>query len=272
MKQLNFLVVAFTLLIGISLTSCLGDSDEESAWDGGGMVRVMYGSYFVDLEGNTYYPTTTSLTQMKEKYGYDITSADLSVIYFKYVENTNSTTKATATNPQRYTIQLVSAMAIESASTTIVNTIEEMEEYVPETASVVTLKPTDSYGQTSSPSLYGNQMLVLPIQWLQENKSETIAQHSFTLVYVSGETDDNATEMVVYLRHDKGTDTKRETSAVRVRAFDINYMLSSFKEKTGAYPTKLTIKARTSSANSEETLPEDYSSFDVDCKILENYN
>ena len=54
MKQLKFLMVAFTLLMGVSFTSCLNDDAGESMYDGIGYVRTVMGSYFVDLYGNTY--------------------------------------------------------------------------------------------------------------------------------------------------------------------------------------------------------------------------
>lgn len=57
MKQLKFLMVAFTLLMGVSFTSCLNDDAGESMYDGIGYVRTVMGSYFVDLYGNTYHPT-----------------------------------------------------------------------------------------------------------------------------------------------------------------------------------------------------------------------
>ena len=52
MKQLKFLMVAFTLLMGVSFTSCLNDDAGESMYDGIGYVRTVMGSYFIDLYGN----------------------------------------------------------------------------------------------------------------------------------------------------------------------------------------------------------------------------
>lgn len=49
MKQLKFLMVAFTLLMGVSFTSCLNDDAGESMYDGIGYVRTVMGNYFVDL-------------------------------------------------------------------------------------------------------------------------------------------------------------------------------------------------------------------------------
>lgn len=65
MKQLKFLMVAFTLLMGVSFTSCLNDDAGESMYDGIGYVRTVMGSYFVDLYGNTYHPTMAPLQKWK---------------------------------------------------------------------------------------------------------------------------------------------------------------------------------------------------------------
>lgn len=44
MKQLKFLMVAFTLLMGVSFTSCLNDDAGESMYDGIGYVRTVWGA------------------------------------------------------------------------------------------------------------------------------------------------------------------------------------------------------------------------------------
>ena len=43
MKQLKFLMVAFTLLMGVSFTSCLNDDAGESMYDGIEYVRTVMG-------------------------------------------------------------------------------------------------------------------------------------------------------------------------------------------------------------------------------------
>lgn len=46
MKQLKFLMVAFTLLMGVSFTSCLNDDAGESMYDGIEYVRTVMGELF----------------------------------------------------------------------------------------------------------------------------------------------------------------------------------------------------------------------------------
>lgn len=66
MKQLKFLMVAFTLLMGVSLTSCLSDDAGESMYDGIGYVRTK-GNYFADPDGNMYYRHLLLLQRWKPK-------------------------------------------------------------------------------------------------------------------------------------------------------------------------------------------------------------
>ena len=137
MKQLKFLMVAFTLLMGVSFTSCLNDDAGESMYDGIGYVRTVMGSYFVDLYGNTYHPTMASVTEM-EAQGFKMSGTDLAQIAFKYVEDTPATKAEGGTfTPQDYRIKLVSAIAVDSYSTKHVSSVENMEaEAMPETAPI----------------------------------------------------------------------------------------------------------------------------------------
>lgn len=106
MKQLKFLMVAFTLLMGVSFTSCLNDDAGESMYDGIGYVRTVMGSYFVDLYGNTYHPTMASVTEM-EAQGFKMSGTDLAQIAFKYVEDTPATKAEGGTfTPQDYRIKV----------------------------------------------------------------------------------------------------------------------------------------------------------------------
>ena len=132
--------------------------------------------------------------------------------------------------PQDYRIKLVSAIAVDSYSTKHVSSVENMEmEAIPETAPIVTLEPTDNYGQTLiSLGCMVLKMLVLPISWKMENKEEMLKQHTMELVYINDESNESSTELVFYLRHNKGTDTKTDVFAVRNKAYDVKQIMSDF--------------------------------------------
>lgn len=266
MKQLKFLMVAFTLLMGVSFTSCLNDDAGESMYDGIGYVRTVMGSYFVDLYGNTYHPTMASVTEM-EAQGFKMSGTDLAQIAFKNVEDTPATKAEGGTfTPQDYRIKLVSAIAVDSYSTKHVSSVENMEaEAMPETAPIVTLEPTVNYRQTYKPWMYGAEMLVLPISWKMENKEdkeEMLKQHTMELVYIEDESNESSTELVFYLRHNKGTDTKTDVFAVRNKAYDVKKIMSDFKEKHGSYPTTIRIKAKIDMDGAK--LPEKYTDYTIE--------
>lgn len=265
MKQLKFLMVAFTLLMGVSFTSCLNDDAGESMYDGIGYVRTVMGSYFVDLYGNTYHPTMASVTEM-EAQGFKMSGTDLAQIAFKYVEDTPATKAEGSTfTPQDYRIKLVSAIAVDSYSTKHVSSVENMEmEAIPETAPIVTLEPTDNYGQTYKPWMYGAEMLVLPISWKMENKEEMLKQHTMELVYINDESNESSTELVFYLRHNitKELITKTDVFAVRNKAYDVKQIMSDFKGKHGSYPTTIRIKAKTDMDGAK--LPEKYTDYTIE--------
>lgn len=260
MKQLKFLMVAFTLLMGVSLTSCLSDDAGESMYDGIGYVRTVMGTYFIDPNGNTYYPTSSSVVEM-EAQGFKMSEADLAYIAFKYVEDTPTTKADANTTPKTFRIKLVSAAAVDSYQTEEAASIEDMETMVPENAPIVTLEPTDNYGQTYKPWMYGTEMLVLPVSWKMENKEEMLKQHTLSLVYIDSDEAESGTELVFYLRHDKGTDTKNRCFAVRNKAYNIKNIMDDFKDKNGSYPTTIIVKAKTDVDGA--TLPENYTDYSI---------
>ena len=259
MKQLKFLMVAFTLLMGVSLTLCLSDDAGESMYDGIGYVRTK-GNYFADPDGNMYYPTPASVTEM-EAQGFNMLGTDLAYIAFKKVEDTPTTKTVDNITPQTYRIKLVSAAAVDSYYAETATSVEDMESSVLENAPIVTLEPTDNYGQTYKPWMYGTEMLVLPVSWKMENKEEMLKQHTMKLVYINDDENESGTELVFYLIHDKGTDTKTDVFAVRNKAYDIENIMESFKAKNGSYPTTITIKAKTDVDGA--TLPENYTDYSI---------
>lgn len=111
MKQLKFLMVALTLLMGVSLTSCLDSGDSGSTYDEGLYLRTqnyMGSCFFVDLEGNRYYPTPASLAAMTNS-GFKAENADLVIVYFKWADELSSSSSSTDR-----TIELVQITPIDS--------------------------------------------------------------------------------------------------------------------------------------------------------------
>ena len=98
MKQLKFLMVALTLLMGIAFTSCLNSDDGEYD-DIYGMVLVnnyMGLLSFEDAAGNTYQPTSASVTQFEANSSLKISDSRMGIILGKSIEpETNEKSKTT---------------------------------------------------------------------------------------------------------------------------------------------------------------------------------
>ena len=108
----------------------------------------------------------------------------------------------------------VSAEAIDSYRAVTKSSESDMEATVTDNAPINTLNPMDNYGNTYKPMLYGDEMIILPVLWKMENKAETMAQHSFSLVYIDKEIQTSSTESVSYTHLDvykrQGLDCKIE--------------------------------------------------------------
>ncbi len=271
MAKFKIWMVALTLLMGASLTSCINSDETESAFDGAGMFYVVnsyMGSYFEDPIGNKLYPTSASVLAMETNYGFKMSETKLAVIYYKFVKDETGTAKAKAnTTPQSYDIVLVSAAACDGPDLITTATQEEMEESVTENAPIVSLTPTVNNGYTYQelkPAFYDTKTLVLPIAWRMENKSETIAQHKFNLVYVMSDTEADATDLVLYLRHDRGTDEKTDAGTYTQDGYNIEEAVYHFEGVTGKKPQNVIIKSKNNETDSK--MPEKYTEVSVEYK------
>lgn len=200
--------------------------------------------------------------------GFKAESADLVILYFKWADELSGNGSSSSTTTD-HNIVLVSVTPIDSDKAMSLSSEVELENF--ENAPIVTLNPTTNsyYGGSSTlaPMLYGSQMVILPISWKMEYKTEALAQHTFTLAYVE-EAQQNDSELVLYLCHDKGTDEKTDFTNVAFKAFDIQSFMRMIKSQTGSYPSKLIIKAKVNTDGT--TMPNDYTSYEIDSSILNN--
>ena len=263
-KKIKFLTIAFALLMGISFTSCLKSDSSESTYDGMGFVRVGgYGTYFYDSAGNKLYPTSASLLEMETNYSFKMSTTNLAYIVYKLVDTNSGSSKAAESTSKNYNVKLVSAISYDGIDPITVSTSEELSD-VTENAPIVTLKPQDSYGSQFSPLFFDSETLIIPIQWRMENKTETFAQHKVRLVYVEADTKQGDTNMILYLRHDRGTDEKTDVIASSYEGYNISSIIYQFKSIAGASPKTITVKAKEASTGS--TLPDNYTEYSLDYK------
>ena len=232
MKQLKFLMVALTLLMGISFTSCLNSDDGEYD-DIYGMVLVnnyMGLLSFEDAAGNTYQPTPASVTQFEANSSLKISDSRMGIILGKSIEpETNEKSKTT-------NFTLKNFQPISFANAVVSMTAESL-------------------------------VVVTPIAWRLQNDNDKFKMHKFALACVLDEIEVGATDLVFYLRHDKGADDKTDVYYSNWYGYDIKNALERFKEKAGNLPTKLVIKSHESGNNSNTEIPENYTEYTVEYKI-----
>lgn len=202
MKQLKFLMVALTLLMGISFTSCL-NSDSDPYNYGGGMVKVQnyMGLYsFKGENGVTITPTSASISAL-EANGFKMSemSDKVAQIYYRW-DPTQVNIPADEKD-----IKGVELYSIESLDNTVaiveqkgVATNDSISKS--NNAAIISLG-YDAGGIKYAPKFfYDDYTLLLPINYYITNK-----RHFLTLVYYPNE--DNGTTLRLYLGHNSNGDS-----------------------------------------------------------------
>lgn len=261
MKQLKFLMVAFTLLMAVSLTSCLKSSDNSNG-SYAHFVRVVEGTtvdgyqrHFEDYLGNKLYPTTASLLQVEATSNFKMESTHFTYIQYKPVESEKKTKAGTETAKSN-DINLLSAVTCDGPKPIIAKDKAEMERLAVENAPILSL----NYGRGFAPFLFDKKTLFLPVYYKMENKTEQISQHKHRLVCNLEDITSGTTDLLFYVRHDRGTDEKTEVVNVAYNGYDISTIVQRFVEVTGAEPQNVTVKVKETGEYSA-TMPEEYTTY-----------
>lgn len=257
MKQLKFWMVAFTLLMGVSFTSCL-DSEEGEVYNVQGWTIVdSYMGYvtFKDAVGNVYTPTQASLTQFETENKVKISDYKMGFVVGKTVE---PETGAKTTN---FTFTLKAFRPLIYANAVVAPTKEDLDTAAPENSPVRTLNLGMQRG------MFNKDILVLPISWRLQNDVEKLKLHKLALACALDEIEEGDTELVFYVRHDNGGDDKSEVYYSDMYAYNIQYALHSFEAKTGKLPTKLVIKAHETGDYGTNEMPTVYTDYTVEYKV-----
>lgn len=268
-KIKSLMLVALTLIMGLSMTSCLNSNSSGSTWDGYGIFRVessIMGYYFTDPLGNSYMPTAASLASM-ESSGFDISKADYANFYFKWAEDeTEAEDKYDdTTTTHSFDIEILSIAGITEDEIFIAQTDEEMEANAPETAPIMTLSPSDGYSK-SIPVLFDLDAVLLPIYFnIGDDSQEVFKKHKLVLACNMSEVESGSTELTLYLRHDKGTDDEKQYYTGNWYAFNLRSVIAEFTVKAGNIPTKLIIKAHEDLYQTGK-MPEDYTTYEIEYK------
>lgn len=271
MKQIKTLMVAaLTLVMGVMMTSCLNSDGGESLYDWAGIVRVyssMGNPYFVDSAGNKLFPTTLSVSAI-EQAGVKFSDSKIALVYVKLVEDTENGATGLATEgttPQSYDVELVGAQTLDGEPVVTAYSQEAMDEQAPETSPVGTLSFFDNWGGVMDAYLFDLDMLMVPIQFYLTNDTEKFKLHKLYLACNMEEVMEGSTELVFYLRHDRGSDEGASVPYSQWYGYDISSAVRQFAAKAGANPTKIVIKAHEAPATT--TIPETYKTYEVEYKL-----
>ncbi len=266
MKNLKFLAVALTVLMGMSLTSCLSDDDSDNAVDTAHFALVkggfMGGVTFEDGSGILLTPTQESLAVLYGNTTDRIENYDFGYISYKWLDGQMP-------NPndlkREYSIDLKGFMPGEYGYADYVTSLEDLESMAPETAPIVSMNYSGLV-----PFKFNANTLVLPIIYYMEKKETMLKEHTFSLVAALGEVQKGDTRLTLYLHHDKGADPVKENYGMNIsyHAFNIANVVGGFKAYSESELTEIVIKAHEIGQYSSEVnkIPEAYNSYTIKMK------
>lgn len=244
MKQFKFLMVALILLMGVSLTSCLGDSDPTVR--GLAMGKII-NSFPIQIElpgGALKFTAQNSIDGGVYPGEY---------VYFQYSYNSELQKIDQNTTNIEATITIVEKMThryCEPAD-------DKGESY--ENATIIQIgEGAGSVGMGYNGGFlfgyYDKNTVYLPLAFLlKEASQESLNKHSFSLLYDENEMKAGDTDIVFYLRHNSmETETKRP--ALSNKLFDISSALAQFENVTGQKPQNIVIYANETTDRTTDAL------------------
>lgn len=241
MKQLKFLMIAFTLLMGISLTSCIGEGDPTVSNVTFGKITESFPRLVIETPGGIKFNAVNE-TDM------GLYTGDYVYFQFSYdsdlqkVDNNTKSIDATITIFEKMTYRPAVAAADKGENFENVTLIQMGDG--PEVNS--------NYGIKFL--YYDKSKLIVPLIFLvKEASKEALGKHEFTLVFNEEEVKAGASEIVFYLRH-KSSDTEAKKAVLSYKMFDINRALEQFVAKAGNKPTKVVIYTNETKDNTTDAL------------------
>lgn len=259
MKQLKFLMVALTLLMGVSLTSCLNsDSDYVQQIPIIAKVYNTYGSYtFKTNDGYTITPTMASvsacetagikLSEMAGKIAYIIYTADGLVL--------NETTKTLDG------VTLVGALSLDNKVAVVPGKeIDKLPQDSIANSPILSLEANNG-----KPMFMDATSILLPVHYTVKKNENYV-----TLVYYTDEPEDNGDVLRLHLRlNTKGKDTGYSYTSydysnngyigLYLKAYDLTSVFMTYLQKKGMtpsaanYPKKIEIVTQENSYSTDLT-------------------
>lgn len=236
MKQVKFLMVALTILMGTMVTSCM-NGETDPMVSGTNFMRIksgdgLFSKYVFEAGENLTFTATNTIDKFEASRG------DIALVYWRY----DSSLQEVNQNTKNVDVEVLGANNITSdfSVAEAEGEMGDVESNVP----VMTLEPN-----TMKPGFYDKNNLILSIG----HKAEAdLSKHKFTLVYLETEEveekSDSDTTLKLYLRHVTSEDMSKETkNGISYCAFDFSRALSLFNDKNGKNPTKIVVVVKENS-------------------------
>lgn len=243
MKQVRFLMVALTLLMGVTFTSCMNGENDPTV--GGTFFMKVTSDFpytFAFAEGDVSYVAVNSEKLMTS----DISRGDVVYIAWSY----NSDEQVVDKNTKKVNVTVSGVQKLSSESRIMDNNGESYQN-----ATIISLGESDnSMGQNAPKVLFFDKnTLVLPIFYHYEKEADALSKHTFLLVYNESETKADDTKIRFYLRH-RNSEDKPSTRGGAYKAFKIEEALEHYKSVTGKKPSSVEVLTKESNKAGSSSL------------------
>lgn len=225
MKQLKFLMVALTLLMGISLTSCMGESDPTRN-EVAPLKLVNTYPFTFQYPDNGLKVVATNSSELLANISLDMNYGDIILIQFTFNGDEQPITETTKEIEAKVSIGSNYSANAESVVTDNNGAGEPYEN--------ATINGLESGYSSAAMMYYDKNTLLVPIWFL----AKSMDKHDFTLVYDQNEVGSEEDVLKLYLRHSNSEEKPAEMAAA-YKAFDIRGALATY----GKTPAKIRIYA-----------------------------
>ena len=214
MAKLKIWMVALTLIMGVSLTSCINGDDNTIQPVYGPILLKSTFPYQFQAEGSdvVFEANSATITGLSD----NAYPGDMVYLNAQY----DTSTQAVDENTKKIIVTVTSAEKLNE------NTYISQEDVSYNRSAL----STSELGANYSPALYSKNWLIFPIAfYIEKLEMASALKHSFYLVYDAEHEDNNETTMVLRLRHQSNDDASKEkSSALLSKAFKITDLVRNF--------------------------------------------
>lgn len=226
MAKFKIWMVALTLIMGVSLTSCFNSDDNT--------IQPVYGiitlkstfPYQFQVEGSdiVYEANSMTITGLSE----NAYPGDIVFLNAQY----DTSTQEVNQNTKKIIVTVIGAEKLNEKTYSVTEDVEYNR-------SVMATSSMTNY----NPGFYSKNWIIIPIGiYLEKSAMENALKHSFYLVYDAEDEKNDENTMVLRLRHESSEDATKETvPGVINKAFRITELVNMFNEGSSSNKLK-TIK------------------------------